>query len=195
MIDGNTGRTDHGVLKRFVAQPTQGWEVNDILEAAEAANADVWQVGHSHVDIFSHNDFQSPLNDAKLLLQSQSQIPNTHASQPPVRLSPGSWDLSSLANTTYHSSYHPLYEIEEFMQEMAEQYPGFVQLVNLGHSAEGREMFAMRLSKTRSYPTEKAQLQEAPRNWASLLRVPTCTRVDCHFYSFIFGTRSCRKCI
>ena len=33
------------------------------------------------------------------------------------------------------------------MEEMANVYPTLVQLVNIGHTAEGREMVAMKLSK------------------------------------------------
>lgn len=57
------------------------------------------------------------------------------------------WNLTSLQNSTYHSMYHPLYEIDNFMEDLAVTYPELVQLVNIGHSAEGREMLAMRISK------------------------------------------------
>ena len=57
------------------------------------------------------------------------------------------WNLSTLANSTYHSVYHPLYEIEDFMQDLANTYSHVVELINIGHSAEGREMTAIRLSR------------------------------------------------
>lgn len=60
----------------------------------------------------------------------------------------GQWDLGSLSNSTYHSVYHPLYEIEGFVETVARTHPHLVQLVNLGHSAEGREMTAMRISRS-----------------------------------------------
>ncbi|PIL27555.1 hypothetical protein GSI_10706 [Ganoderma sinense ZZ0214-1] len=57
------------------------------------------------------------------------------------------WDISTPANTTYHTVYHPLNEIEEFMQDLATVHPDIVQLEYIGHSAEGREMIAIKLSK------------------------------------------------
>lgn len=58
------------------------------------------------------------------------------------------WDLGTLSNSTYHAVYHPLYEVEEFMETLARTHPHLVKIVNLGHSAEGREMLAMRISTT-----------------------------------------------
>ena len=57
------------------------------------------------------------------------------------------WDISTPANTTYHTVYHPLNEIEEFIWDLANVHPDIVQLQYIGHSAEGREMIAMKLSK------------------------------------------------
>ncbi|KAI1798163.1 hypothetical protein LXA43DRAFT_875915 [Ganoderma leucocontextum] len=57
------------------------------------------------------------------------------------------WNISTLANTTYHTVYHPLDEIEDFMEDLANLHPAIVQLDYIGHSAEGREMIGMRLSK------------------------------------------------
>ncbi|KAH8110918.1 hypothetical protein DFH11DRAFT_727843 [Phellopilus nigrolimitatus] len=56
------------------------------------------------------------------------------------------WNLSSFTNTTFHDAYHPLYEIDEFMEHLAALYPDRVTLFELGHSAQGREMFAMRIT-------------------------------------------------
>ncbi|KAL5505014.1 hypothetical protein ACEPAH_7677 [Sanghuangporus vaninii] len=56
------------------------------------------------------------------------------------------WNLSSLTNTTYHDTYHPLFEIDEYMEHLAALYPANVSVSELGHSAEGREMYAMRIS-------------------------------------------------
>ncbi|TBU48939.1 Zn-dependent exopeptidase [Dichomitus squalens] len=60
------------------------------------------------------------------------------------------WDISKLSNTTYHADYHPLHEIEDFMEDLAITYPGIVQFDYIGHTGEGREMLAMRLSKPTS---------------------------------------------
>ena len=65
------------------------------------------------------------------------------------------WDINTLANTTYHTGYHPLHEIEEFMEDLAITYPDIVQLDYIGHSGEGREMLAIRLSKPTSNITSE----------------------------------------
>ena len=62
----------------------------------------------------------------------------------------GNWNLTSLSNTTYHAFYHPLSEIENFMEDLATAHPSLVQLVPLGHSGEGREMVGLKISKDAS---------------------------------------------
>ncbi|TFY75188.1 hypothetical protein EWM64_g8825 [Hericium alpestre] len=57
-----------------------------------------------------------------------------------------SWDLTSLENTTYHSTYHPLNDIYSFIHDLAATYPDLVSVVSLGHSGEGREMYALEIS-------------------------------------------------
>ena len=57
------------------------------------------------------------------------------------------WDISTPSNTTYHNLYHPLNEIEDFMLDLATVHPDIVQLQYIGHSAQSREMIAMKLSK------------------------------------------------
>ncbi|PAV18089.1 Zn-dependent exopeptidase [Pyrrhoderma noxium] len=57
-----------------------------------------------------------------------------------------SWDLSYFENTTFHNDYHPLYEVDEFLEHIAALFPERVTLFELGHSAEGREMYAVRIS-------------------------------------------------
>ncbi|EMD36297.1 hypothetical protein CERSUDRAFT_51898, partial [Gelatoporia subvermispora B] len=152
-----------GTLKRFAADPLSGWDVDHILQSAEEANADVWNVGPSHVDIYfpSHIDYLvSPL--------SLVDVPHVTTSIPRPHIEPSSsefittgasWNLTSLSNTTYHSAYHPLYEIEGFMQELESLYPDIVQLAYIGHSAEGREMLAMKISK--GTPSSKNQKTQA----------------------------------
>ena len=55
-------------------------------------------------------------------------------------------DLSYFENTTFHNEYHPLYEVDEFLEHIAALFPERVTLFELGHSAEGREMYAVRIS-------------------------------------------------
>jgi hypothetical protein len=57
-----------------------------------------------------------------------------------------SWDVVSPSNATFHTQYHPLDEIESFVRDLAAAYPKQVSIVPLGHSGEGREMFALEIS-------------------------------------------------
>ncbi|KAI0693939.1 hypothetical protein C8T65DRAFT_585358 [Cerioporus squamosus] len=130
-----------GTVRRYALPHLHGWDAQDILNAAELANGQVWGSGPSHVDVlFSHPD-----QHLELPLPSAGSVPLSRLGGVPG-LS-GKWNLSSLSNSTYHAVYHPLYEIEDFMGEMARAHPNLVQLVNIGHTGEGREMIAMRLSQ------------------------------------------------
>lgn len=60
-----------------------------------------------------------------------------------------SWNLGSFSNSTFHSDYHTLYEVESFMHEMVLSYPDIIRLAEIGHSAEGREMYALEISLDR----------------------------------------------
>lgn len=122
-----------------------------LTSALQAHDLDVWQVAPgSHVDIFS------PVS-APLLPLSLQGIPHSLKNIPAPELSASSippsksliaeWDLSSLANTTFHSSYHPLFEIEAFIHELASLHPDMIRVTTLGHSGEGREMSALSISR------------------------------------------------
>jgi hypothetical protein len=50
------------------------------------------------------------------------------------------------SNETFHADYHPLDEIHDFIRDLAETYPHQVSVVPLGHSGEGREMFALEIT-------------------------------------------------
>ena len=56
------------------------------------------------------------------------------------------WDVVSPSNATFHARYHPLDEIQSFVRDLAAAYPKQVAIVPLGHSGEGREMFALEIS-------------------------------------------------
>ena len=55
--------------------------------------------------------------------------------------------MSSLENTTFHDSYHPLSQIELFMRELVDAYPETARLINLGRSAEGRDILGLTISR------------------------------------------------
>ena len=54
--------------------------------------------------------------------------------------------MSSLENTTFHDSYHPLSQIESFMHELVDTHPETARLINLGRSAEGRDVLGLTIS-------------------------------------------------
>ncbi|KAI0646349.1 hypothetical protein C8Q79DRAFT_962203 [Trametes meyenii] len=130
-----------GVLRRYARSSFPDGDLQDVIRAAEASDAHVWQVGQSHVDvIFQRAD--GHLNElsyeaGSVILDGLDDLHNYS----------GRGNIGFLANSTYHSVYHPLYEIEDFVGELARTRPDLVQLVNLGHTAQGREMFAMQLSR------------------------------------------------
>ena len=56
------------------------------------------------------------------------------------------WEVVSPSNATFHEGYRPLDEIEAFARDLAAAYPRQVSVVRLGHSGEGREMFALEVT-------------------------------------------------
>ncbi|CDO75851.1 hypothetical protein BN946_scf184833.g2 [Trametes cinnabarina] len=129
-----------------------GLDVDNQFMVFRASDARVWQVGPSHVDIY----FQQPDERLDLPVPEVGEVSSTRIEDLYFHTTGG--DIGSLANSTYHAVYHPLYEIEDFMQEMASAYPNLVELVNLGHSSEGREMLAMRISKDDSELRKSSRL-------------------------------------
>ncbi|KAI9063593.1 hypothetical protein FKP32DRAFT_1611733 [Trametes sanguinea] len=130
-----------GILRRYALLRQADRNVQDVLYAVEKADAQVWQIGPSHVDVY----FERPNQRLDLPIPEVGAIPLNSIDDLYPNIAGGK--LGSLANSTYHSVYHPLYEIEEFMQEMASAYPNLVELINLGHTSEAREMLAMRISR------------------------------------------------
>ena len=115
----------------------------------QTANLDVWQVGPSHVDVHlqSLNDLVgTPLDDPSLRF-TDSSIPYAPISLAPE---PSSWNLSSLSNTTFHAAYHTIEDIGVFVREILDLYPDQVEVVQIGHSAQHREMFALEITKSKA---------------------------------------------
>jgi len=158
-LEHQLGFQHGGVLKSFAPQTDHGWDVGHILGAAAATQSDVWRASPSQVDIYfpSLEDYHdSPFSRANLTQNTTTITWSALLPSAAAHTSVSGWDLTSLSNTTFHSSYHPLQEIEAFVRQLAALYPDVVHLGYLGHSAEGREMIAMRLSKgTESAKTKK----------------------------------------
>ncbi|KAK7062712.1 hypothetical protein VNI00_000200 [Paramarasmius palmivorus] len=125
---------------------------NEFIDIAHSHDLDIWSTS-STVDIYSSN-----IPDALAgYPYTTSQPPQSlHTTQASIG---GPWNLSSLTNSTFHQSYHPLYEIDQFIHQLASEYPHLVNVVHLGHSAEGREMLALRISST-SNTTSSAHTQK-----------------------------------
>lgn len=119
------------------------------------------------------------------------------ASSPP-------WSLISLTNSTYHEDYHPLSEVDHFVDELLEQHPDLVTRASIGHSSEGREMYALTISKARTEAKAKyakktgflltgAQHAREVRYCLSLWQDPThyfSMSVDCNIDCYVPHTCS-----
>ncbi|KAI0300500.1 hypothetical protein B0F90DRAFT_1846663 [Multifurca ochricompacta] len=150
-------KPENGILYRF--SPTSSNETDELLAWAELREWDLWQISPSHVDIYFPHP---PVAEAGLDLfppyllptarhQIESQTPSCahagcikHASS--TIITERRWDLASLSNATFHSRYHPLGEIHSFVRDLADAYPHQVSVIPLGHSGEGREMFALEIT-------------------------------------------------
>lgn len=65
----------------------------------------------------------------------------------PYRGLPASESFPPLSNSTFHSNYRPLDEIDTFIKDIARSQfsHATTSLVELGHSAEGREMYGLKI--------------------------------------------------
>ena len=129
---------------------------------------DLWQMTHSHVDVYFP---RRAIAEAELGLLPFRLPPGTSHRMDQVKrtsscscahdlcaehTSPCShittseaetrWDVVSPSNATFHARYHPLDEIQSFVRDLAAAYPKQVTIVPIGHSGEGREMFALEIS-------------------------------------------------
>lgn len=146
---------DNGLLYRF--SPTSGNETDQLLAWAELRDWDLWQMSRSHVDIY----FPHPAVAAAEL----ESLPPTLAQSATHHAIDGRAPLCTRAdcaeharrrergdpvappsNETFHARYHPLDEIYDFVRDLADTYPHQVTVVPLGHSGEGREMFALEIT-------------------------------------------------
>ena len=69
--------------------------------------------------------------------------------QPAQAVNPTAWN-TSFSNSTFHSSYHPLPEIQDFISDLAKEHPDLMELVSIGRTAEQREMTVLKISNTLS---------------------------------------------
>jgi len=58
----------------------------------------------------------------------------------------GSWNITTLKETTFHESYHPLGDIEGFLRQLNDAYPNITRVIDIGRTSEQREMYGFTLS-------------------------------------------------
>jgi hypothetical protein len=132
-------------------------ENNTISFYQQLREWDLWQATRSHVDVYFP---RRAIAEAELELL-------------PIPLAPGSTSSHRIdgrtgtghraahgtrsggspsppSNDTFHTQYHPLDEIEGFVRDLAAAYPQQVSVVRLGHSGEGREMFALEITAAKT---------------------------------------------
>ena len=125
---------------------------------------DLWQMSHSYVDVhfpgraiaeaeLGHLPFELPSTSHRLDTDGRtssctqgSRAKHAPSCSPMADAAVTRWDVASPSNATFHARYHPLDEIESFVRDLAAAYPQQVAVVPLGHSGEGREMFALEIS-------------------------------------------------
>lgn len=72
------------------------------------------------------------------------------------------WTLGTLANTAFHSTYHPLSETNAFLSTLARAHPENVLLEVIGFSAEGRKIVAAAIKRPQ-LKKKKDKLKKKPR--------------------------------
>jgi hypothetical protein len=122
---------------------------------------DLWQISRSHVDIyFPHPALATA--ELQLLPPTLPQSASHHAivsRTPPFPYADRAGSASSAtrrrergdpvappSNETFHAGYRTLDEINDFVRDLADAYPRQVSIIPLGHSGEGREMFALEIT-------------------------------------------------
>ncbi|KAJ7751749.1 peptidase M14 [Mycena maculata] len=141
-----------GILRRF--SPNDSDSLAEVLKIAQAHNLDIWQIGRDatpHVDIYFPPSSDGPPGALLSTPHSMTNISVPDPNPQPYALgTPGNWTLDTLENTTFHAEYHPQWEVDAFIHEMARTHPESVTILRLGHSGEGREILGMKISASGS---------------------------------------------
>lgn len=69
-------------------------------------------------------------------------------SRPAQAVNPTAWN-TSFSTSIFHSSYHPLPEIQDFVSDLANEYSDLIELLSIGRSAEQREITVLKISNTK----------------------------------------------
>ncbi|KAJ7454398.1 hypothetical protein FB451DRAFT_1279819 [Mycena latifolia] len=133
-----------GTLRKFL--PTNPESFAEVLRFAQDYDLDVWHAGRGRVDVYEPAKSAGRLPGA--LLDTPHEVHNLSLPVAPARYKAEEedWDLHSLENSTFHSTYHPQAAVDAFILALAHTYPDSVSVFSLGHSAEGREMHGLKIS-------------------------------------------------
>lgn len=132
---------------------------------------DVWQIAPDHIDIYFPPQSQSlnslwsnPLSSHPIPVPSLSPSPS-HSLEPP-----NNWTSLPPSTSPYHTTYHPLFEIDAFIAQLESGNSGGGQVnakrVRVGLSGEGREIWGIRISST---PVEEGE-EGGEYDWEEGLR-------------------------
>ena len=131
------------------------------VHSVQLCGWDLRQISRSHIDIyFPHLALATAELDLLPPTLSQSASHHTIAGRtPPFPHAYRAGSASSAtrrqergdpvalpSNETFHAGYHTLDEINDFVLDLADAYPRQVSVIPLGHSGEGREMFALEIT-------------------------------------------------
>jgi len=65
----------------------------------------------------------------------------------PQTVNPTTWN-TSFSDSAFHSSYHPLSEIQDFVSDLARDHSDLMEVLSIGRTAEQREMTVLKISNT-----------------------------------------------
>lgn len=151
-----------GTVRRYTHELAQ--DVDELLRIAQVSifplymnaldpvvqdlNLDIWHHDSKQLDIYFPTTTTAGMHPA--LHRNTSYFEPYSGVPSPQLLAQNAvgWNISDLRASTFHLSYHPLYEIDSFLEEMANEWPDLVELIDIGASAEGRKTLAVKIART-----------------------------------------------
>ncbi|RXK35324.1 hypothetical protein M231_07427 [Tremella mesenterica] len=125
-------------------------EKREFMSRLDSLNLDIWQTTSSTLDLrlpSSHLDhlhsLLSPSASAQIHISNLQHL--IDVTRPDPAKPEKDWNLDSL-NSTFHSGYHKLAELETFGMKLMERFE-FVDRIEIGKSWEGRSIWGYRVRK------------------------------------------------
>ncbi|KZS90090.1 hypothetical protein SISNIDRAFT_488625 [Sistotremastrum niveocremeum HHB9708] len=135
-----------GTVRRYTHELAQ--DVDELLRIAQDLNLDIWHHDSKQLDIYFPTTTTASMHPAlhrnTSYFEPYSEVPSPQL----LAQNAVGWNISDLRASTFHLSYHPLYEIDSFLEEMANEWPDLVELIDIGASAEGRKTLAVKIART-----------------------------------------------